>query len=115
MNNADSAPSHCPCAKDVCPLSSALAIIGGKWKIQIICALAGSEPVRFNELKKKLRGISNTVLTAALRDLEEKGLVYRKQYLEVPPRVEYSTADICKELLPLLNMLARWGRAADKV
>ena len=81
---------ECPCL-DKCPLSYAMSIIGGKWKMQIICALNNRGTLRYNELRRKMDGISNTVLASSLRELEEEGLVIRKEYMEVPIRVEYST------------------------
>ena len=98
----------CPCLEK-CPLNYAMSIIGGKWKMQIICALNNKGPLRYNELRKKLGGISNTVLASSLRELEEKGLVKRKEYLEVPVRVEYSTTDICDRLMPILESLSDFG------
>ena len=83
----------CPCLEK-CPLNYAMSIIGGKWKMQIICALNNKGTLRYNELRKKLGGISNTVLATCLRELEEKGLVQRKEYLEDPLRLDYSTNDI---------------------
>ena len=100
----------CPCLEK-CPLSYAMSIIGGKWKMQIICALNNKGTLRYNELRKKLGGISNTVLAASLRELEEKGLVTRKEYLEVPVRVEYSSTDLCDKLMPILESLSDWGEA----
>ena len=98
----------CPCLEK-CPLNYAMSIIGGKWKMQIICALNNKGPLRYNELRKKLGGIANAVLAASLRELEEKGLVRRKEYLEVPVRVEYSTTDICDRLMPILESLSDFG------
>lgn len=98
----------CPCLEK-CPLNYAMSIIGGKWKMQIICALNNKGTLRYNELRKSLAGISNTVLAASLRELEEKGLVNRKEYLEVPVRVEYSSTEICDELMPILEQLSDWG------
>lgn len=106
----DAASVHCPCNNEACPLEKAMSVIGGKWKVQIICALYGDGPIRFNEIKRRLAGLSNTVLASALKDLEECGLIVRHQYLEVPPRVEYSATDKCGDLIPLLTQLAQWGR-----
>ena len=64
----------CPCL-DKCPLNYAMTIIGGKWKMQIICTLNNKGTMRYNELRKQMDGISNTVLASSLRELEEKGLV----------------------------------------
>lgn len=76
---------ECPCL-DKCPLNYAMSIIGGKWKMQIICALNNRGTLRYNELRRKMDGISNTVLASSLRELEEEGLVIRKEYMEVPIR-----------------------------
>ena len=71
-------PGHenCPCM-ETCPLNRALGLIGGKWKMQILCALSNNGPTRYNRLKKTLDRVSNTVLANALRELEEDGLVLR--------------------------------------
>lgn len=79
----------CPCMEK-CPLHHAMALIGGKWKVQILCAVTNAGAVRYNALRARLDGISNTVLASALRELERDGLVTRREYLEVPVRVEYS-------------------------
>lgn len=73
----------CPCMEK-CPLHHAMALIGGKWKVQILCAVTNAGAVRYNALRARLDGISNTVLASALRELERDGLVTRHEYLEVP-------------------------------
>ena len=100
--------SICPCM-DYCPLESAMRLLGGKWKMSIICALHHDGTIRYNELKRKIRGITNTMLSSALKELEDAGLVLRRQYLEVPVRVEYSLASACEELLPILSSLSAWS------
>jgi DNA-binding HxlR family transcriptional regulator len=100
----------CPCL-DFCPLDNAMRLIGGKWKLPIICALHHDGTTRYNELKRKIRGITNTMLASALKELEEYGLVSRKQYMEMPVRVEYSLTSSCGDLLPILADLAKWGKA----
>ena len=104
---------QCPCL-ECCPLNYAMGVIGGKWKPQIICALNSSGPLRYNALKKRLDGVSNTVLASALRELESDGLIERREYLEVPVRVEYSTTQACDKLIPILEGLSDWaeGRMA---
>ena len=104
---------QCPCLEK-CPLNYAMSIIGGKWKMQIICALNNKGTLRYNELRRKLGGISNTVLAAALKELEEEGLVVRKEYLEVPVRVEYSTTEMADRLMPILEELSNWGEELMK-
>lgn len=100
--------SKCPC-KDPCPLGSALRVVGGKWKIPILCALHQDGVTRYNELKRKIKGITNTMLASSLKELEEDGLIHREQYLEVPVRVEYSLTELCLDLMPILKQLAGWG------
>ncbi|MGN0710387.1 MAG: winged helix-turn-helix transcriptional regulator [Anaerovoracaceae bacterium] len=100
----------CPCLEK-CPLNYAMSIIGGKWKMQIICALNNKGKLRYNELRRKLGGISNTVLAGALKELEEAGLVERTEYLEVPVRVEYSSTAKCDTLMPVLEQLSDWGES----
>jgi len=97
----------CPCM-DYCPLSNALKLIGGKWKIPILCALSQDGTSRYNELKRKVRGITNTMLASSLKELEEDGLIVRTQYMEMPLRVEYSQTELCDDLMPILNQLAYW-------
>jgi DNA-binding HxlR family transcriptional regulator len=98
----------CPC-QDECPLEKALRYIGGKWKIPILCALSQDGTTRYNELRRKINGITNTMLASSLRELETDGLVCRHQYMEMPVRVEYALTDKCGPLLPILGQLAAWG------
>ncbi|MDR2500441.1 MAG: helix-turn-helix transcriptional regulator [Treponema sp.] len=104
----ETACAKCPCM-DFCPLDGAMRLIGGKWKVPIICALHQDGTSRYNELKRKIRGITNTMLASALKELEENGLITRKQYMEIPVRVEYSLTPACGELLPIIARLAQWG------
>ena len=99
---------ECPCLEK-CPLNYAMSIIGGKWKMQIICSLNNRGTMRYNELRRKMDKISNTVLAASLKELEEEGLVTRKVYKEVPVKVEYSTTELCDRLMPILERLSDWG------
>lgn len=100
----------CPCLES-CPLHYAMGVIGGKWKVQIICALNSAGTLRYNALKKKLDGVSNTVLASSLRELEADGLIERREYLEVPVRVEYSASPACDSLIPALESLSDWAEA----
>jgi DNA-binding HxlR family transcriptional regulator len=101
-------PKKCPCT-ELCPLEKAMSFIGGKWKVPILCALHQDGATRYNELKRKIRGITNTMLASSLKELEEAGLVRRRQFMEMPVRVEYSLTDSCNDLLPILTQLAHWG------
>ena len=91
-----------------CPVETTLMLIGDKWKVLILRDLL-SGTKRFGELKKAIGSVSQKVLTAQLRDMEAKGLVNRKVYAEVPPRVEYSLTDLGRSLHPILNAMRRWG------
>lgn len=91
-----------------CPVEITLMLIGNKWKVLILRdLLTGTK--RFGELKKSIGGISQKVLTAQLRDMEESGLVNRKVYAEVPPRVEYSLTELGQSLKPILDSMWNWG------
>jgi DNA-binding HxlR family transcriptional regulator len=91
-----------------CPVEAALDVIGGKWKPLIIWHL-GENILRFNELQKELPGVNAKMLTKQLRELEEDGVIGRKIYPEVPPRVEYNLTDFGKTLLPVMHALCDWG------
>ncbi len=100
--------SHCPCNQK-CPLQVALKRIGGKWKIPILCVLSGEQGIRYNELMKKVNGITNTMLASSLKELLKDGLVTRVQYNEMPIRVEYFLTEKSRDLMPTLHSLAKWG------
>ena len=91
-----------------CPVETTLSLIGDKWKVLILRDLMDGTK-RFGELKKSIGSVSQKVLTAQLRDMEENGLVNRTVYAEVPPRVEYSLTDLGESLKPILNSMWAWG------
>ena len=91
-----------------CPVETALTLMGDKWKVLIVRdLLTGTK--RFGELKRSLNGISQKVLTQHLRIMEENGLVHRKVYAEVPPRVEYSLTELGHSLKQIHDAMWRWG------
>lgn len=93
-----------------CPVEITMGLIGDKWKVLIIRdLLTGTK--RFGELKKSLNGITQKVLTNNLRQMEASGLVNRKVYAEVPPRVEYSLAETGWSLKPILDSMVVWGNS----
>jgi DNA-binding HxlR family transcriptional regulator len=92
-----------------CPVTTALSVIGGKWKVIILWHLKEGGVKRFGELQRLVRGISQKMLTQELRDLEESGLVARKVYPVVPPKVEYSLTETGWSLKPVLEQLSEWG------
>lgn len=91
-----------------CPVETTLMLIGDKWKVLILRDLMDGTK-RFGELKKSIGTVSQKVLTAQLRDMEEKGLLTRKVYAEVPPRVEYTLTDTGYSLKPVLDAMWAWG------
>ena len=91
-----------------CPVETTLMLIGDKWKVLILRDLMDGTK-RFGELKKSIGTVSQKVLTAQLRDMEEKGLLTRKVYAEVPPRVEYTLTEIGYSLKPILDSMWAWG------
>lgn len=91
-----------------CPVETTLTLIGDKWKVLILRDLMPGTK-RFGELKKSVGNVSQKVLTAQLRDMEENGLIDRKAYAEVPPRVEYSLTELGLSLKPVLDALRNWG------
>ena len=92
-----------------CPVETTLMLIGDKWKVLILRDLMDGTK-RFGELKKSIGTVSQKVLTAQLRDMEEKGLLTRKVYAEVPPRVEYSLTERSMSFLPVVNSLIDWAK-----
>ena len=91
-----------------CPVETTLMLIGDKWKVLILRDLMDGTK-RFGELKKSIGTVSQKVLTAQLRDMEEKGLLTRKVYAEVPPRVEYTLTETGYSLKPVLDAMWTWG------
>lgn len=104
-----SLPKDTPLYEYACPIIRALDVIGGKWKLPILWHLADQKTVRYNELRRSVKGVTNMMLTKCLRDLEEHGLVRREQYREIPPRVEYALTERGEQLLPALKKLYAWG------
>ena len=92
----------------VCPVATAVSLVGGKWKLLIIRNLR-MRSWRFNELQRDLEGISQKVLTDSLRQMMDDGLVYRHHYQEMPPRVDYSLTELGEKLLPIMDALADFG------
>ncbi|MGN1451250.1 MAG: winged helix-turn-helix transcriptional regulator [Eubacteriales bacterium] len=92
-----------------CPVETTLTLIGDKWKVLILRDLMPGTK-RFGELKKSIGSVSQKVLTSQLRDMEQSGLVSRKVYAEVPPRVEYSLTELGKSLQPILDAMWNWGK-----
>jgi DNA-binding HxlR family transcriptional regulator len=92
-----------------CPTETALAVIGGRWKVLVIWELARGAK-RYGELRRALVGVTPKMLTQQLREMERDGIVARTAYPEVPPRVEYALTPLGETLRPVLEALDAWGR-----
>ena len=97
-----------------CPVETTLTLIGDKWKVLILRDLL-SGTKRFGELKKSIGAVSQKVLTAQLRAMEADGLVHRKVYAEVPPRVEYALSELGETMRPILKALEVWGASYQEL
>lgn len=95
---------------DTCGMAVSLRVIGGRWKPAILCRLVYGT-MRYSELKKSIEGISERMLVAQLRELEQDGVVRRVVYAEVPPRVEYEITELGNTMKPMLEAMADWGNA----
>jgi DNA-binding HxlR family transcriptional regulator len=93
-----------------CPAEYTLMLIGGRWKIPLLFHLQNG-PRRFSELARALKGVTQKVLTQQLREMERDGLVVRKVYAQVPPRVEYSLTELGLSLRPVVEVMCDWGEA----
>lgn len=92
-----------------CPIRNVLSRFSSKWAMLILCVLSENKSTRFNTISKAIPDISPKVLTETLKTLETDGLVKRKLYAEIPPRVEYSLTEVGKSLIPILNNLIAWA------
>ncbi len=91
------------------PFEYTMSLIGGKWKMHILFWLWKKEVMRYGELKKVLTGITHKMLSNQLKDLEKDNLIFRKEYPQVPPKVEYSLTPKGQTLMPTLHNLCLWG------
>jgi DNA-binding HxlR family transcriptional regulator len=96
-----------------CPVETTLRVIGGKWKAVILWYLH-ERVLRFGELKRSIPGVTQRMLTQQLRELEDDGVIVRKVFAEVPPKVEYSISDLGLSLVPILKLMCRWGTEHQK-
>lgn len=90
------------------PLTGVFKVIGGKWKIMLIKAIAAQCPKRFGELKREMNFLSQGTLTTQLKEMERDGLILREAFAESPPRVEYKLTTVGKTLLPVIDVLEDW-------
>jgi len=93
-----------------CPAERAIYFLGGKWKIRILFALLNNKKIRFGELKKKLKTITQQMLSKQLKELEIDGIVNRKVHQVVPPKVEYSLTEFGLSVMPILKSFSEWNK-----
>ena len=93
-----------------CPAERAIYFLGGKWKIRILFSLYNNKKVRFNELKKVLKTITQQMLSKQLKELETDGIVNRKVHQVVPPKVEYSLTEFGISVIPILKSFSDWNK-----
>ncbi len=95
--------------KDIrCPLEYGIDVFGGRWKPRILCVLSEGE-LRYSDLRRELVDITDTALASALRELQESDMVVRRQFEEIPPRVEYALTPKGQSTIPLLQAICRWS------
>jgi DNA-binding HxlR family transcriptional regulator len=95
-----------------CPAEATLAVIGGRWKVLILWHLSAGTR-RFFELRDSMTGVTPKMLTQQLRELEQDGVVTRRVYAQVPPKVEYSLTERGKSLRPVINAMCHWGKSRE--
>ena len=91
------------------PYGYTLSVIGGKWKMILLYLLYDHKVVRYNELQRLAGGITYKTLSVQLKELEADGLILRKEYPQIPPKVEYSLTQRGKSLIPILDLMCEWG------
>src|SRR5690349_4775081 len=97
-----------------CYVKYAMDVIGGKWKLLIIWTMSQNGVIRFNELQRKVDGISSLMLSKNLKELEEDCLIIRHQYNDIPPRIEYELSELSQKLIVVLHCLGEWGYEVHK-
>ncbi|WP_032123408.1 winged helix-turn-helix transcriptional regulator [Clostridium amazonitimonense] len=98
------------CRNKQAPFEYTLAIISGKWKMKIIYELACEHTLRYSELKRNISFITHKMLSSQLKELENDGLIIRKEYPQIPPKVEYSLSEKGLSLVPLISEMCKWGK-----
>lgn len=94
-----------------CPVAYTLSVLGGKWKWLIIYILSEEGTLRYGELRRNLPGITHKMLSQQLKELETDQLIDRKEYHQIPPKVEYSLTEKGQSLVPILDLMCDWGEA----
>lgn len=95
---------------EICPIRNVVARFGDKWSLLVLLVINSNDTVRFNELGRQIPDISTRVLSSTLKTLEADGLIDRKVYAQVPPKVEYTLTDTGRSLIPLIMQLTEWAQ-----
>ncbi len=95
---------------EICPIRNVVARFGDKWSLLVLLVISGAGVVRFNELGRMIPDISTRVLSTTLKTLEADGLIDRKEYAQVPPKVEYTLTETGRSLIPLIMQLTEWAQ-----
>ena len=98
-----------------CPLEYGMNIFGGKWKPRIICILNHKGTMRYGDIRKELVNLTDTVLSGALKELVDDGIVTRVQYDEIPPKVEYSLSEKGRSVVPILQSICEWSSIVHRI
>lgn len=98
------------CKRCNCPVNYTLNVIGGKWKLVILWYLYNNDIKRYGEIYKFLDSITHKTLSNQLKELEKSGLIHRKEYAQIPPKVEYSITEKGTTLMPILKAMCEWGK-----
>jgi DNA-binding HxlR family transcriptional regulator len=109
-NQSDKSEKKIIFDENTCPVTATMKVLGGKWKPILINAIYFTSPARFGELKRSVVGITQSMLTSQLRELEDDGIITRKIYAEIPPRVEYTLTEFGLTLSPIIQSMAEWGK-----
>jgi len=94
---------------DIRPFGYAISLINGKWKMSILFWIWHEKVLRYSEIKRKLGNVSHKMLSNQLKELESDGIIFRNEYPQVPPKVEYSLTELGKSLMPVLGAICEWG------
>lgn len=97
-----------------CPLEYGLEVFGGKWKSRILCVLSKKQTLRYGQLREEMTNISDAVLSSSLKELLRDGLVQRRSFDEIPPRVEYSLTERGESVVPILRDICKWAGLTNR-
>ncbi len=107
MNNKEIEIKNC---SELCPMEFSMTQISGKWKLVILWHIYDSEVMRYGELKRAVSGITDKMLSNQLKELVSDNIIHKEVYEEIPPKVEYTLTEYGKSLIPIMEMLFKWGK-----